>query len=112
MTLLRLGKLLQERRGDRGIRAIAEEIGISAPTLSRVERGKLPDLLTFQKICAWLRVDPNEFLDVPMGEVTKNKNVTTGVAVHFKADKLLSAKAANDLASLILVAQQEALGDS
>jgi len=51
LTIHSLGRLALDRRGDRGIRAVAEEIGISPATLSRVERGKLPDLDTFGKMC-------------------------------------------------------------
>jgi transcriptional regulator with XRE-family HTH domain len=106
VALIRLGKLLQDRRGDRGIREVAKEIGISAPTLSRVERGNLPDLLTFKKICAWLKINPSEFLDLP---TESTQRLTASVAVHFKADKLLSPEAASDFGQLILVAQEEAL---
>ena len=56
-TLEDLGRLVQQRRGDRRIRAVAKEIGISHATLSRVERGHLPDLQNYQKICNWLGVD-------------------------------------------------------
>ena len=65
MTLLRLGALLRERRGGRGIREVAKEIGVSPATLTRIEAGRLPDLLTFRKICAWLKVSPAEILGIP-----------------------------------------------
>src|SRR5882724_8815354 len=64
MTLLRLGAMLRDRRGGRGIREVAKEIGISAATLTRVEGGRLPDIATFQKICSWLKVNPAEILDL------------------------------------------------
>ena len=113
MPILRIGKLLMERRGTRGIREVAGEIGVSAATLSRVERGKLPDLLTFQKICKWLRIDPAQVLDVhlPDGKRPTDSKTTPSVAVHFRADAALTPEAAKDLAELILVAQQEALAE-
>lgn len=110
MTLLSLGKLLVERRGNRGIRLIAAEIGVSPATLSRVERGKLPDLLTFKKICTWLKIDAAEILGTPMDLGTPK--VAASVSVHFKADATLSPQAAKDLAELILVAQDEALSEA
>lgn len=114
MSILRIGKLLMERRGTRGIREVAEEIGISAATLSRVERGKLPDLITFQKICKWLRIDPAQVLDLhlPEGKKPIQSKTTPSVSVHFRADATLSPEAAKDLAELILVAQQEALAET
>jgi transcriptional regulator with XRE-family HTH domain len=106
MSLLRLGNLLRERRGGRGVRDVATEIGVSPATLSRVEGGKLPDLLTFRKLCAWLRVDPAEIL-----EISDEKGLpsipTPAAAVHLRADVLLSSDAASDLAHLILAAQRE-----
>jgi len=35
------------------IRAAAKEIGTSAPTLSRIENGRVPDLLTLASVCYW-----------------------------------------------------------
>ena len=58
LTLESLGRLVAKKRGDRGIRAAASEIGISPSTLSRVENGHLPDLENYRKICAWLGIDP------------------------------------------------------
>jgi len=45
-TLRTLGRKLREKRGGKGIRAAAAEVGISPATFSRVERGLLPDLDT------------------------------------------------------------------
>lgn len=110
MSLLRLGALLRERRGGRGIREVAKDIGISPATLTRVEAGRLPDLATFQKICTWLKINPAQLLDVPVepGEsAVSNETPTPVAAVHLKASKTLPPEAATDLAQLIVVAHQE-----
>ena len=110
MSLLRLGALLRERRGGRGIREVAKDIGISPATLTRVEAGRLPDLATFQKICTWLKINPAELLDIPVetGESEVSDEVSRPVAaVHLKASKTLPPEAAADLAQLIVVAHQE-----
>jgi transcriptional regulator with XRE-family HTH domain len=111
MTLLRLGGLLRDRRGGRGVRDVAREIGISPATLSRVEAGKLPDLETFRKICFWLKVDPAEILEIPSNAAkdttSESEPAAMAAAVHLRADIALSPQAANDLAQLILVAQRE-----
>src|SRR5713226_6008041 len=106
MTLLRLGAMLRDRRGGRGIREVAHEIGVSPATLTRVEGGRLPDLATFQKICSWLKVNPSEVLDIPTDN-TANATDTLVAAVHLRADQTLPAAAASDLAQLIMVAHRE-----
>jgi len=102
MSLLRLGNLLREARGSRGVRDVAADIGVSPATLSRVEGGKLPDILTFRKLCDWLKVDPAEIL-----ELQNQPHGAPIAAVHFRADVLLSVEAASDMAKLILAAQLE-----
>jgi transcriptional regulator with XRE-family HTH domain len=106
MTLLRLGAMLRDRRGGRGIREVAQEIGISAATLTRVEGGRLPDIGTFQKICSWLKVNPAEILDIPT-ENNPTPTDTLVAAVHLRADQTLPEAAASDLAQLIVVAHRE-----
>lgn len=102
VTLQTLGRILADRRGERGIRAVAKEIGISHATLSRVERGYMPDLETFSKICKWLEVDPGEML----GCKTSQKPAVPNVSVHFRKDQALAPKTAQALANMILAAQR------
>ena len=37
-------------------------IGVSKPTLSRLENGGMPDLMTFFKIIKWLNRDVREYI--------------------------------------------------
>jgi transcriptional regulator with XRE-family HTH domain len=106
MTLLRLGAMLRDRRGGKGIREVAKEIGISPATLTRVEGGRLPDIATFQKICSWLKVNPAEILDITTTSNTTSTD-TLVAAVHLRADQTLPEDAAADLAQLIVVASRE-----
>jgi len=106
MTLLRLGAMLRDRRGGKGIREVAQEIGISPATLTRVEGGRLPDIATFQKMCSWLKVNPAEILDIST-ESSPNSADTLAAAVHLRADQTLPEDAAADLAQLIVVASRE-----
>lgn len=99
ITLQMLGNQLRERRGDRGLREVANDIGISVATLSRIERGRLPDLETFGKVCQWLQIDPAEVLDIKKtGSVVQ----THTVSAHFRADRNLTPAAAQALANMIL----------
>jgi transcriptional regulator with XRE-family HTH domain len=102
ITLQTLGRMLAEQRGSRGVREVAREIGISHSTLSRVERGFLPDLDTFGKICKWLNVDPGEILGVKPA----TENQTPEIFGHFKKDQTLSVSTAQALAQMLLAAQQ------
>jgi transcriptional regulator with XRE-family HTH domain len=104
VSLLALGPLMRERRGERGLREFAEKLGVSAATLSRIERGRLPDLETFSKICGVLRLDPAELLGMarPPGEARSGGSV----AVHFRADQVMDPQLAKDLGVLILAAER------
>ena len=100
ISLESLVKKIREKRGHRGIREVALEIRISPATLSRVERGNLPDLETFKKICGWVGGDPGEMLGVQSAPPRQPE-----VRVHFKKDATLATPTAKALAELILVAQ-------
>jgi transcriptional regulator with XRE-family HTH domain len=100
-----LGRRVVEKRGAQGIRAAAKEIGLSHATLSRVERGFLPDLENYKKICKWLGVD----LEAPP---KKKNSQASGVAqVHFRKKPTTSPDTAHALAELILAAQKALLSE-
>ncbi len=102
LAIEELGARLVERRGLKGVRAAAEEIGISPATLSRIENGHMPDLATFAKVCDWLNVDPAEYLG------TRKRDAPTA-AVHFRKEKTMSPRTAQSLANMILKAQDALL---
>lgn len=97
------GRDLAVARGSRGVREVAKEIEISAATLSRVERGYMPDLDTFGKICRWLKVDPAKILGI---DVT---TLRPSVSVHFKKNQATHPDTASALAELILAASRASL---
>jgi len=101
ISLQSLGRRAAEQRGERGIREAASEIGISAATLSRIERGYLPDLKTFSRICKWLGLDPGEVLGIKQATPELPQ-----AAVHFRKDRELAPTTAHALAQLIIAAQR------
>ena len=106
ITLQQLGPLLKTQRGGRGIREAAQEIGISAATLSRVESGKQPDLETFSKLCQWLNIDAGEVLGCGSGTtVTTASPSAIAYSVHYRAGKTMKPETAQHLGELILAVQ-------
>ena len=101
ITLESLGRLVAKKRGEKGIRAAAKEIGISPSTLSRVENGHLPDLENYRKICVWLGIDPTTIV----GQAERGARTNVARA-HFKKDSEIRQETAAALAELILAAQR------
>ncbi len=78
-----------------GVRATASEIGISPTTLSRIERGHVPDMATLEKVCDWLEQDIERF---------------TGIAnlqIAFKKNRTIPPDTAKSLANLIELASRQ-----
>lgn len=105
-SLESLGRLVREKRGEKKLRETAAEIGISAPTLLRIEAGRTPDVETFGKLCVWLGIDPSEFLGG--GEPKGRQTVDTPfvVTAHFKADGQPKLETINALAQMIVIASK------
>ncbi|MBT3557765.1 MAG: helix-turn-helix domain-containing protein [Planctomycetaceae bacterium] len=95
MEIEKLAPLLLQRRGNMGIRAAAAEIGISPTTLSRVEKGNIPDVGTLEKICTWLGEESAKFTGIG------------GLQIAFKNKKSVPPKTAKSLAKLIEKASQQ-----
>ena len=99
-----LGAKVREKRGDAKLRDTATAIGISAPTLMRIEAGRMPDIQTFGKICQWLQVSPESFLGYNNNEESEIKENPTQVSVHLKAPKSMSSETLGALSRMILLA--------
>lgn len=89
MDINDLGNLVLKKRGNMGVRAAAKEIGISPTTLTRVEKGGVPDVGTLNKITTWLGEDPAQFTGV--GDLQ----------IAFKSNKAIPQSTARALANLI-----------
>jgi transcriptional regulator with XRE-family HTH domain len=103
-TLAQIGALIKAKRREKdfGLRAAADDSGVSASTLSRLERGaatSLPDTDTLTKLADWL--------DMPLGEMLRENRIPDGgpdlttpeiVEVHLRSDRELSPQTAKSLA--------------
>lgn len=95
-----LAGMLKSKRGKKGLRAVAEEMGdVSAPTLSRIEQGKVPDVDTFIKICKWLDVSTETFI-IGSKDSSPISNKEQVVA-HLRAERELSTDTVNMLIKMI-----------
>lgn len=95
-----LAGMLKNKRGDKGLRAVADEIGgVSFATLSRIEQGKLPDVDTFIRICKWLDVTTDTF--IIGGENKKQISPKEQILAHLRADRELSKDMTNMLIKMI-----------
>lgn len=94
-----LGAMLKSRRRAKRLtlRDLADEIDVSLNTLSRVERGYLPDLRNFQRIVDWLEVPAEIFLEPSRDELTTPEVI----ARHLRSDQRLSREAASKIAGLV-----------
>jgi transcriptional regulator with XRE-family HTH domain len=109
-SLTQLGAMVKNRRGSRKLRETATEIEISAPTLLRIESGRMPDIDTFGKICRWLRVDPGDFLGRPDNQSQAPASTSATLWAHFKADKASEPETLNALARMLLLVMQHQPG--
>lgn len=89
--------MLRARRRKKrlSLRDLSDQIGVSFNTLSRVERGHVPDLRNLRRIAEWLDVPVETFIEVddaPTPQV---------IARHLTADRRLSPDAATKIAQLV-----------
>ena len=95
-----LAGMLKSKRGKRGLRLIAQEIGgISASTLSRIEQGKIPDVDSFIRICDWLNVPTDTF--IVNSSKNKSGSIKDQVVAHLRAERELKEDTVNMLIKMI-----------
>src|SRR3954462_6127554 len=99
--------LRSERRRKRlSLRDLADETGASFNTLSRVERGHVPDLRNLTRIAEWLDVPVEMFIE-PAGTATTPEVI----ARHLSSDQRLSPEAAGRIAEMVEEMYHRLLGE-
>lgn len=95
-----LAGMLKSKRGAKGLRATAQEIGdISSATLSRIEQGKLPDVETFIKLCKWLEVTTETF--ITSDPIQNSPSSKEKILAHLRADRELDPETMRMLTQVI-----------
>jgi transcriptional regulator with XRE-family HTH domain len=113
-----LGDRVRAKRRSKklSIREAAEEMGVSAPTISRVERGHLPERENLLRLARWaeVRIDPVLHDDAQRVRNARvhGPDATTveAVELHLRADKNLSRDDAEALSEMFRLAY-DALSD-
>lgn len=110
LNVAALAQQLRDRREGMSVRRAADEADVSFMTFARVEGGSQPDLATFLKLCAWLRLPPETFF---VRGVRRDTDTLEAVTMHLIADPALDKAAANKIASMVrdmysALARQEA----
>jgi transcriptional regulator with XRE-family HTH domain len=111
ITLDQLGAELRRIRGERGrsLRQVEEETGISAATLSRIERGSQPELAVVSKLAPWLKVTIATS-GAAEDRIRTDEDLKRTIAVHLRANRNLSeevAQAIVDSFDLIMKIEME-----
>jgi len=107
-----LGDRVRAKRRSKklSIREAAEEAGVSAPTISRVERGHLPERENLLRLARWagVRIDPvlhENARRVRNADVHRpDASTVEAVELHLRADKNLSRDAAEALTEMFRLA--------
>jgi len=107
-----LGSRVRAKRRSRklSIREAAEEVGVSAPTISRVERGHLPERENLLRLARWaeVRIDPvlHESGRRRRDTAIHGPDASTveAVELHLRADKNLSSDDAEALSEMFRLA--------
>lgn len=113
INIYKLAALVRTKRGKRGLRETAQEIGeISISTLSRVEQGKIPDLGTFLRLCHWLGISSEQFVSeavhVDPQELAPAVSTPEMIVAHLRADRTLDPRTAEALSTMIRLAYEAA----
>jgi transcriptional regulator with XRE-family HTH domain len=93
-----LGAVLRARRREKqlSLRDLSDLIGVPPNTLSRVERGDVPDLKNFRRIVEWLELPAERFL-----EGAGESSTPQIIARHLRADRRLPAESARQIMELV-----------
>lgn len=93
-----VSKLLRNKRAALSLREAAGEIGITAPTLQRLEAGQTPTAGTLVKLARWLGVSIDDLGTGPKKK--RPRDTMTEIEVLLRADPNLDSDAAATIANV------------
>jgi transcriptional regulator with XRE-family HTH domain len=112
-----LGRAIQRKRQEQGLslRDVADETGVSASTLSRIENGTgKPDADNIARLTSWLNVPMERIMggrqaegEAPAVVYFPQESTPEIVEAHLRADRNLTPETAKALSELFRVAYQQ-----
>ncbi len=109
IDFVRLAKLVKAKRGNRGLREIAVEIGeISPSTLSRIEGERINDMAssTFLQVCDWLEISPSELIMETQDSEPPDIDIPDSIDLQLRAAKDLNPMTAKILSDVFKATYQ------
>lgn len=91
--------LLKNKRGAMSLRKAAAEIGVSAPTLQRIEAKQVPTTSSLVRVAEWLGVSVDDLRRSRREE--RSRSTVEQIEVYLRADPNLDKDAATTIASVV-----------
>lgn len=85
-------------------RAIAEELGISASTFTRLGQGKGTDIDTFVTLTGWLGLSPDDFVTGERASETESDETLAAISSYLRADRNLKPRSAQAIETVLRAA--------
>lgn len=85
-------------------RGLAQEMGITPSTFTRMAQGRRPDVDTFAALLRWLGMPVEAFMDPQLDAGMKEHEPVTMIGTYLRMDRSLTPEAATALENLIRVA--------
>src|SRR5713226_2092630 len=92
------------------LREVEAQTGISAATLSRIERGRRPEVGVIEKLARWLKVNVSAARPEEAG-VRTDEDLKRAIAVHLRANRKLSEGTARAIAEAFDIVMKVRLGE-
>jgi len=99
----RLRALLRAKAGDASYRELERTVGVSAATLCRLARGRMPSVETLCRVCDWLGVSLDD-LRIDPTAVPEEGDTVLRIAELLHADPRLQGGQATVIAEMVRLA--------
>lgn len=99
-------RALDAQRQAKGLtwKAVAEQAGVSASTLTRIAQGRRPDVDTLASLCRWSGLKADDFID---HEDAAQPEPLAQIVGHLRADKNITPEGAAAIEVMIKAAYEQ-----